>query len=403
MAQFKYRACTPQGTLRRGKTEADSAESVREMLKSDGLLPVEIRKQNALNRDLHIPGVQRVRNKVMGRFCRQFAALLTAGIPMGSALDMMQRQTTNKTLALALYRVRRSVESGVSLSDSMKKEKDIFPRILCEMASVGEQSGMLPDVFLRMAEHYEKSAQTRNAVAKAMIYPAIVTVVVAAVLVVMMTVIVPRFEQIFAMSGAPLPPLTRGLIAFCRFFSDNLLWIALFLVCLIVGAAAFSRTKKGRYVFGSIALRLPLVRQFSEKNAAARISRTLSLLLASGIPILDALDIARSGVRNIRFTDGVEYTKQAVQEGQALSASLRGADVFPRMMVQMTAIGENTGQLNEMLQKCADYYDEETDAAAQAMLAALEPSILVVLIVIVAIVVFAIALPMFSMYSGLLG
>lgn len=402
MTEYKYRACSAEGKVRHGKFEAENEEELKRYLASDGLRALEIKKQGLFAKDIKIFKHHHASPKKLAHFCREFSAIYSAGVPMVTALELLRNQTSDQRMKNAIHRIVISVESGSGLADSMRKETSVFPKMLSEMVGVGEKAGTLPAALDRMAEYYEKSSRTRSSAGKAMIYPAIVSVVVFAVLIVLTTKVIPRFEAIFNASGSELPWITKGLMSFCGFVASNLPFILIFILAAIVSMFAFSKTEKGRYVFGYVVRKIPLVKTFTEKNASAMFSRTISLLLSSGIPILDAMDITALNLKNIYFRDAVLNTKKGIMQGSPLSSSLYESGVFPPMIVQMTSIGENSGNLSDMLEKCADYYDEETENASQAMLAALEPVLMVFLIVIVAVIVFAIALPMFSLYSNIL-
>ena len=402
MAFYGYKAWTQAGKIKKGTIEAQSIDEVRTLIKKDGLAPVEIKKQTPLSYDLHIPGLQRVRAKELGFFCRRFASVYDSGLPIVTTLELLRKQTSDKNIRNSLLKVRYSVENGKNLSESMQKESKVFPFVLCEMVRVGEQSGNLPAVFDRMADYYEKTADTKNAVIRVMIYPCIVTAVVIAVLAVMMTQIVPKFESIYAMTGTPLPGITRAVIDFCRFFKDHFLIISLVIAAVILFAVLFSKTYRGKHFFGYITRKIPLLKSFVEKNASSMVSRTLSLLLMSGLPVTGALEISGASVKNIYYREAVDNINKQIVQGKSLSAAMAETGVFPDMMTEMAAIGESSGNLYEMLEKCAVYFEKETRAASQVLLAALEPAIMLVLIAVVAVIVFAIALPMFSMYSNFL-
>ncbi|MFI3141189.1 MAG: type II secretion system F family protein [Clostridia bacterium] len=402
MTQYQYTVLSPSGKLKKGKIEAQSVEDARLRLKDDLLEPIKIKKINAASKDIHMPWKTKVNSNHMARFLRQFAAIYQTGLPMVSSLDLVRKQTSNKYLVTALYNVIQNIEKGASLSEALKKEPDIFGELVCEMVAVGEQSGTLIGVLDRLALYYEKIDNIKNATVKALIYPFIVVLLVAIVLVIMMTQIIPEFEAMFESAGSSLPWITTVVMGCCNFLSVHFIFLAFMFFAMFAGTFYFSKTIQGKYFFGKLSRKLPLIKQFTINQSSAMFSNTLSLLLYSGIPIVESLDICKTSLKNVYFKDAVDKVKEMIVQGHSLGLSITSVDIFPIILCQMVSIGEQSGQLSQMLEKTSKYYDDELEVSTERLLAALEPAIMLALSIFVGIIVFAIVLPMFTVYGTML-
>jgi len=402
MPEFSYVAMTSAGAEQKGSLSADDIGEATRELKNRGLLPVTVAAQSALSKDINISFLEK-KPKVrdLSVFCRSFVSILDAGVPVIAALAMLSEQTENTMLSKAIADIRIKVETGESLTQAMSRHTNIFGEMCISLVSAGEASGSLSTSFYRMAEQYEKDAKIKGMIKKASIYPSVILVVTIAVVIVMLAVVVPTFEDIFNQLGGELPALTRGVVAVSGFIKERWYVLAAFAVAFIVGIRLFSRSTPGKYLFAGIALKLPVVRMFVTKTSSARMTRTLSTLIGSGIPIIEGLEIVSNTMSNIIFRDAVIRARDAVAMGSSLSETLKAAKIFPPLVYQMLAIGEESGNIEGMLAKIADYYDAESEAATQALMSMLEPAIIIVMALVVGVIIMSVMMPMAGMYGQL--
>lgn len=401
MNSYSYLVIDKQGKEKKGTMDAANEDIVKAFLKAEGNLLISISPQNIFTKDIQINLGNPIKPRDLSVFCRQFVSILSAGVSIINALDMLSEQTENKVLSKAIKNVQTSVEKGETLADAMIAEKKIFPRLLIHMVEAGEASGDLETVFERMAEHFEKDTKLKAQVKKAMIYPMVVGCVAIIVIFVMMLVVIPNFVGIFQDMNMELPAMTRMVIGMSDFVKGK--W---FLILLVIAFAVFGfyLTKKsdtGKYFLGRLALKLPLFGKIITKSNSSRFARTLSTLLTAGIPMIEALDITAKTLDNVIAKQVLFTAKDDVIKGFPLSNPIRVSGVFPPMVCQMIKIGEESGNLESMLEKLADYYDEEVKIATESLTAVLEPMIIVVLALVVGVLIMAIMQPMMSMYTGL--
>jgi type IV pilus assembly protein PilC len=402
LPEFSYIALSGTGAEQKGSLKADTAQAVTQELKNRGLLPVTITAQSVLSRDLNIGLFQKKpKTRDLSIFCRQFVSILDAGVPVVSALEMLSEQTENKLLSETITEIRLDVETGESLTSAMSKHAKIFGSMFVSLVAAGESSGSLSNSFARMAEQYEKDAKIRSMVKRASIYPIIIMLVTVVVIGVMLTVVVPTFQDIFNELGGELPALTRGVVAVSQFMQRNWYLVAIALVAAAVLLRLFSRSDAGKYFFGKLSLKLPVIRIFVVKTSSARMARTLSTLIGSGIPIIDALEITADTMSNVYFRDALTGAREDVSMGSALSETLRGSGIFPPLVYQMLKIGEESGNIEGMLSRIANYYDEESEAATSSLMAMLEPAIIIVMAAVVGTIIMSVMLPLANMYGQL--
>ncbi len=401
MGDFAYQAIDKTGRRKKGSMKAESAAQVMEALRSDGLTPVKVTEQNLLTRDINIGGEKKVKTRDLAVFCRQFSGILKASVTVVDGLKLMSDQTEHKTLKNALDKTLAAVKQGNSLADSMRLSPKVFPPMLVNMIEAGEASGTLDTCIERMGIQYEKSARIQGLVKKAMTYPIVVVIVAFAVMIVMSMVIVPKFAVMFAELGADLPVTTRMVMGFSDFLFGYWWLLLILIVGLVLGINLVNRTDAGKMFFGRMALRLPIFGKFNMKSSSASFARTMSTLMASGMGITQAIDIAANAMSNICYTRLLKRAKSEVEQGYPLSQPLRQSDIFPPMVYNMMAIGEETGDVSGMLDRVADYYEEETELAAASMTELLQPLIIVVVGGMVAILVLAMYQPMIEMYGTL--
>ena len=397
MPGFNYTAIDRNGKRVRSSLDASSIETAKSSLRGAGYTILDIKEQTTLNRDIEIPFLGKPKAKDMAVFCRQFVSILRAGVSVASVLAMLGQQTSNKKLRAAIREMQADVEKGESLATSMRRHPKIFPAILVNMVAAGESSGNLEESFRQMELYFERSKRTKSKVTSAMIYPCVLIVVMIVVLIVMMTKIIPNFLKTFEDMDAELPKLTLGVMAVCEWFK-SWWWVPLLvLAALVVGGILFHRTNKGRHFFGWLARKTPVVGNLTVKTACATFCRTMEVLIGSGLTLTDSMDLAASNMGNIYYLEAIRDARGMVAEGTPLRESLVRTGIFPPMVSNLVGVGEETGDLQSMMGKVADYYDEEVDEATKKLLNLMEPAIIIFMAVFVVIIVLAIYLPMINM------
>ena len=397
MPGFNYTAINRNGKRVRSSLDASSIETAKSSLRGAGYTILDIKEQTTLNRDIEIPFLGKPKAKDMAVFCRQFVSILRAGVSVASVLSMLGQQTSNKKLRAAIREMQADVEKGESLATSMRRHPKIFPAILVNMVAAGESSGNLEESFRQMELYFERSKRTKSKVTSAMIYPCVLIVVMIIVLIVMMTKIIPNFLKTFEDMDAELPKITLGVMAVCEWFK-SWWWVPLLvLAALIVGGVLFHRTNKGKHFFGWLARKTPVVGNLTVKTACATFCRTMEVLIGSGLTLTDSMDLAASNMGNIYYLEAIRDARALVAEGTPLRESLVRTGIFPPMVSNLVGVGEETGDLQSMMGKVADYYDEEVDEATKKLLNLMEPAIIIFMAVFVVIIVLAIYLPMINM------
>lgn len=397
MPGFNYTAINRNGKRVRSSLDASSIETAKSSLRGAGYTILDIKEQTTLNRDIEIPFLGKPKAKDMAVFCRQFVSILRAGVSVASVLSMLGQQTGNKKLRAAIREMQADVEKGESLATSMRRHPKIFPAILVNMVAAGESSGNLEESFRQMELYFDRSKRTKSKVTSAMIYPCVLIVVMIVVLIVMMTKIIPNFLKTFEDMDAELPKLTQGVMAVCEWFK-SWWWVPLLvLAALIVGGVLFHRTDKGKHFFGWLARKTPVVGNLTVKTACATFCRTMEVLIGSGLTLTDSMDLAASNMGNIYYLEAIRDARGMVAEGTPLRESLVRTGIFPPMVSNLVGVGEETGDLQSMMGKVADYYDEEVDEATKKLLNLMEPAIIIFMAVFVVIIVLAIYLPMINM------
>ena len=402
MAQFSYEAVGLDGKIKKGNIESDSLEKARSLLRNDGLTVVKIGEASVLNRDININiGKKKLKPRDLSVFCRQFLSILKAGVSMISALEMLTDQTENKKLKEGLKSVKDNVEKGDTLSVAMKKQDGLFPPILLNMIAAGESSGSLEVSLERMSVHFEKDAKIKGMVKKAFMYPIVLIFVMIAVVVVMLTFVIPQFKSMFDDIGSDLPAFTKAALA----LSDSLqntwyIWL-IGIAVLILAYKLYVSTPNGSRVVAALKLKIPVFGSLSVKTACARFARTLSTLMASGMPLIDSINICAKVLDNVLYKDALVETSRQVERGVSLTTPLEKSGLFPSMVIHMISIGEETGSMEEMLTNVADYYDEEVEMTTQQATALMEPIIIVMMALVVSALIAVIYGPMVQLYSDL--
>ncbi len=401
MASYKYEVIQADGTRKKGTIEAADIDAATTQLRAGGGFVVSIEKANILNKDIDIHIGKAVKPRELSIFCRQFQSVLNAGVTVIDALTMLSEQTENKAFATAIEDVRDAVRKGETLADAMAAHEKIFPEIMIHMVAAGEASGGLDIAFDRLGTHFEKDSRLKGLVTKSMIYPIILILVIIGVVAIMMIKIVPTFTETFDDIGAELPGITVAVMT----ISDALVHSWYYIVAFVAGFAffikEFKKTERGAVLLGKLGLHLPLFGNLTTKSACARLTRTLSTLTASGVALVDALVIVERIISNEIIKRVLRKAQTDVSQGVSLSEPLEESGVFPPMVYHMIKIGEETGNMEDMLDKIADYYDEEVEMATQSLLAALDPLIIILLAGVVIPIVLAVMLPMFSLYNAI--
>lgn len=401
MAEFIYQAIDKNGRTKKGNVEADTMEKAKMSLKLEGLTILKIEEASLLNKEITFGsfGKKKVKDRELGVFCKQFKSILHAGISIIQALEMLSAQTSNKTLQEALKNVKDNVQKGETLSGAMKKEGKVFPGILINMIEAGEASGSLEVALDRMATHFDKDAKLKGMVKKAMMYPIVLLIVTLIIVVIMLVKVLPSFEKTFQSMGEDLPAYSRAVMN----LSDSLVetWYIYVIVIAVVsiGYKAYARSESGSRTIAKLKLKIPVFGMLATKTECARFARTLSTLMAAGMPLIDAIEITSKTLDNVLYKDALKEAVKQVQRGLPLSAPLKACGLFPPLVLHMLAIGEESGDVESMLINVAEYYDEEVELTTQQATALMEPLIIVVMAVVVVAIVAAIYAPILSMYK----
>ncbi len=401
MPGYFYKAVDKKGREKKGQMDAENREKVAEYLKREGLLPVSIKEKGLLTRDLDFSIGKKIKPRDLSVFCRQFVSIMQAGVPMKEALQMLQEQTENKTLKKALGGVLSSIEKGNTLADSMSGQGDVFPPMLIHMVEAGERSGNLEMSFSRMAIQFEKEAKLKATVKKATIYPIILIIAAIGVIAVMLLFVIPIFIDMFADLDVEMPAFTMGIMNASKWLGQYWYVVALSLVMLFVLYRMLYQTQSGRFYIDKLKMKMPLFGKLTVKTACAQFARLTSTLLTAGISTIDCLEIVSRIMRNIHYANALLDVRGEVMKGIPISEPLKTSGIFPPMVYHMTGIGEETSNLEKMLDKLADYYDEEVEQTTQAIIAAMEPLIIVFMALVIGSLVIAMIMPIGTLYSGL--
>lgn len=400
MPAYAYEAVDKMGRRKKGNIEAASPDRAQSMLKGEGLIPLSVHEQSFLNKDVNIGG-SGVSKRDLSVFCRQFVSIINAGVPIVDAMGMMEDQTENKRLQKALGEVKNNIAKGESFANALRERSDVFPSMMINMVEAGEASGSIDVSLDRMATQFEKDTKLTGMIKKALIYPIVVVCVAIIVMIVMMAFVIPNFMEMFKDMDTEMPGLTKAVMAAADFFKANWIIVVGVIIVIVVGLKVFSASQVGTELLSKAAVSIPAFKDFTVKTSSSRLARTLATLTSSGISMIDALDISAKTMTNYMFRQAVLEAKEEVKKGVPLSEPLKRSGLFPPMVVHMTKIGEETGDMDSMLTKMADYYDEEVENATQNLLSVMEPVIILVIAVFVGILVGACVMPMLSLYKGL--
>jgi type IV pilus assembly protein PilC len=395
MAEFVYEARARTGETRKGVMEAENVEAVHNRLKAQNLSPVKVKKKP---REINIQIGSPVSDKELVIFTRQFATMIDAGLPLVQCLEILAAQGDNKQFNKILKDVKHHVEQGGTFSEALRRHPKVFDELYVNLVAAGELGGILDTILARLAVYIEKRVKLKRQVKSAMIYPSVIAFVAVLVLFVLLTWVIPSFQSMFADFGGEdgLPAMTRFVIAMSEAVVNNVLWIVLGTIGAVTAVIVSYRNPAGKTFWHHALLTAPVLGPVMRKIAVARFTRTLGTLLASGVPILDAMNIVAKSAGNVVVERAVTMTADRIREGRTMAEPLIETKVFPPMVVQMIGVGEQTGALDQMLNKIADFYEEEVDVAVAALTALLEPIMLVVMGGMVGFMLIAMYLPIFS-------
>lgn len=422
MPNFIYSALDAKGEQADGSVAAATEAEAIQKLRAQGLYPTQISEEGqgkasiaAKRTAVKKPkgknitigkGKATVKPKTLMVFTRQLATLIDSGLPLLRSLTVLGKQEPNPALKSTISALADSVQGGSTFSESLAQHPRMFNKLYVNMVKAGELGGVLEVVLTRLAEYQEKAQKLKNKIVSAMVYPAIVMFIAVAILVFLMIFIVPKFKEMFSETGSNLPLISQIVFGFSEFCIGrpivgipNVVWIFVACGALYAGFTAVGRTKGGRQFIDKAKLFLPIFGDIQRKSAVSRFARTLGTLVTSGVPILQALNITRDTAGNVIISDAISKVHEAVKEGESIVTPLTASGVFPNMVISMVDVGEETGQLPEMLLKVADVYDDEVDNAVTALTSILEPIMIVILALVVGAVVFALFLPLIKMIA----
>ena len=403
MAKYSWEARSRTGALQKGVMEANTKALVEAQLKKFGFTSISV-KEEGKGLQIKIPGLgaKKVETKDLVIFTRQFATMIDSGLPLVQCLEILSSQQENKTFKEVLLKVKENVESGSTFADALSKHPKVFDQLYVNLVAAGEVGGILDTILNRLAAYIEKALKLRKQVKGAMVYPATVMSIAVVVVGVILVFVIPTFAKMFADFGGELPGPTKVVIALSNFIVKYIIVIIAAIIAAISGFKKYYATTNGRKVIDRLALKAPIFGPLIRKVAVAKFTRTLGTMISSGVPIMDGLEIVAKTAGNKVIEEAIYKVRQAISEGKTIAEPLGECGVFPPMVVQMIAVGEATGAMDAMLNKIADFYDDEVDEAVSAMTAMMEPMLMVFLGTAVGGLVIAMYLPIFKL-AGTVG
>ncbi|HPL10030.1 MAG TPA: type II secretion system F family protein [Smithellaceae bacterium] len=399
MPVFLWEATTKKGDVRKGEMDVADEMAVRTALRRQGFKSVTVKPKP---KDLleNIPFLQGgVEEKNVVVFCRIFSTMIDAGLPLIQCLSILAEQEENKTFAKILRTIKEDIEGGTSLTDALKKYPKVFDDLFVNLIAAGEAGGILDVVLARLSAYLENAMKLKAAVKSAMTYPITVLCIAAGVVTLLLLKVIPTFQKMFADMGGELPGPTQVVVGMSEFMQNYWWVLGVIVAAIVIGLKLFYKTEKGHWTIDAMLLKAPLIGNVLRKVAVAKFTRTLATMMSSGVPILEGLNIVSKTAGNVVIEAAVVKTRQAISEGQSIAEPLSASGVFPPMVVQMIAVGEATGALDIMLNKIADFYDDEVDAAVKGMTAMIEPIMMVFLGGVCGGMIIAMYLPIFKMAS----
>ena len=398
MKKFKYRALKSDGSKFEGNYEAISEDEVIKMISSSGAYPLKV-EEITDNLNFNSSLFEKIKTKDLAIFCRQFYSMIDAGMPIITCLDILASESSNGKLRRVLSGVRDDVKKGETLSDAMKRHKDVFPKLLTSMVESGEMSGNMDEILLRMSVHFEKENKINNKVKSALTYPMVIGVVALLAVSGIMIFVMPIFVGMFEEQGVSIPLLTQILIGMSNFLTKNIILILLTIIIFILAFKIYKKSDNGILVLSKLKLKIPIFKELNKKVIVSRFTRTLATVVSSGVSLVQCLPIVASVLENKVAEDAIMKVRERVVKGEGLSGPISEFDIFPKMLSSMIKIGEESGSLDGILNKTADFYEDEVEQTIQTVTSLLEPLMIVVMGVLVGIIVLAIIIPMFDMYG----
>ncbi|WP_283700528.1 type II secretion system F family protein [Clostridium perfringens] len=400
MAIFKYKAINSEGQRIEGSQSADSESQIREMLLSNQYYPLSIEKENSKSKK-SFSFNSKVKLKDIAVFCRQFYVMLDSGLSIGKALNILIEQCEKPKLREALIGVNGDLKRGETLASSMRKRKDVFPNLLTSMIDAGERSGNLDIILKRMAEYYEKETKIRGKIKSAMIYPIVLGVVAIIAITFILTFVMPTFVQMFEENNVDLPMSTKMVLGTSKMLGKYGIIIFLILVTAIILLGKYLKSEEGQYKLSSINLKIPVIKKLTQKIIVSRFTRTMGIVSSSGMSLVTSIEIVASVVGNKIAERELLKVKEKVLKGEGLGDSIMNIKIFPPMLASMVKIGEEAGSLDSILDKTADFYDDELEREIKTATALIEPSMIVLMGIIIGFLLISILTPMFKMYNSI--
>lgn len=400
MAIFKYKAINSEGQRIEGSQSADSESQIREMLLSNQYYPLSIEKENSKSKK-SFSFNSKVKLKDIAVFCRQFYVMLDSGLSIGKALNILIEQCEKPKLREALIGVNGELKRGETLASSMRKRKDVFPNLLTSMIDAGERSGNLDIILKRMAEYYEKETKIRGKIKSAMIYPIVLGVVAIIAITFILTFVMPTFVQMFEENNVDLPISTKMVLGTSKMLGKYGIIIFLILVTAIILLGKYLKSEEGQYKLSSINLKIPVIKKLTQKIIVSRFTRTMGIVSSSGMSLVTSIEIVASVVGNKIAERELLKVKEKVLKGEGLGDSIMNIKIFPPMLASMVKIGEEAGSLDSILDKTADFYDDELEREIKTATALIEPSMIVLMGIIIGFLLISILTPMFKMYNSI--
>ncbi len=401
MPTYVYKAKNLHNEEMAGEFIGNSLDELKSMLHEKGFFLVD-HDESGTKVSFTGLGNKKVKSKEISLFCRQFAVILQAGITIVEAISILKEQVQNKRLQQVLGEMFEELQKGKILSAAMEMYKDVFPEFLRNMVHVGEASGSLDSVMNRMADYYEMDTKVRKKVKSALSYPIVLLVLTIGVVILMMVGILPKFADMLGKNGAKMPGITKAVMGVSNFFVNNIVIILIVILGSVVGLTYyFKKTTKGRYTFDGMKLKAPLIKKVTTKVITSRFARSMAILLKSGIPIVTVVDILGNLIGNKVVEEKFKACQSEINEGHGIAGPIKRLDIFPPLLINMIAVGENTGELDEMLTRTAGFFDEEVEDAIGKLTAAIQPIMIIILAGVIGVIILSIMLPMLSMMNAI--
>ncbi len=403
MPSYNYKVKTEAGKVLTGEVKIESEHELRRILEEKGYKVVDIVEKTPLTDISEIKLFQkRVKINDLAIFCRQFAIVLEAGVPIAQSLEVLKLQTTNPTLKRRISDIYDDIQKGIALSSAFRKHEDIFPEFLINMVEAGEISGQLDLVFQRVASYFEKQSKLNSKIRGALAYPIVVCIIAVLVVVVLMIGVVPQFIEVLESFGTELPVITKILVSVSTFFRRFWYLMLLALIALVVFIATYRKTREGKLFFGKLLISIPIIKNLTRNIITARLTRTLGTLMASGVLLIQSMEVVAKVIGNAVIENKMMDAIEEIKKGRGLTAPILAMKYFSPLLISMIRIGEESGNLDFALDKAADFYDQEVETSVQQLTSIIEPLLIVFLALAVGFIVVSVLYPMFTLYDTLI-